>query len=291
MGLESLTGLYLGSNRLQSLPDNLLSGMTKLTRVSFISNKLEFVSSKFLETIKNQLVYVDFESKSTKIGRYQPGAAGSLGSLQDLCDIIDKNCKKPTGTRLDLAVEDFSERILKGLKGLWTSGVLSDFVIVCASKEFKVYKTVLAIQSSVLAAAFESNMKESKTGRMKIEDFSKEAVEDFLKFLYTGETPEETNAMEIFALASKYDVPALQKLMEEIVLDNLDESNAIEILTMAKQHNCGSLAQAAFDEIQDMFVETELDPRLMDDPERLIGLIDAKDEYEDYLKSCSKIKN
>lgn len=98
--------------------------------------------------------------------------------------------------------------------------------------------------------------------------------------------------MEILVLASKYNVPRLQSLMEEIVLLNIDETNVLEILIMANQHNCKFLTKAAFDEIQDMdiFPESALDPSLVDNPEQLKLLIDSKPKHEQVLKSCSEIE-
>ena len=44
-------------------------------------------------------------------------------------------------------------------------------------------KEVLANRSDVLARAFENDFKETKDAEMKIEDFTKETVESFLKYL------------------------------------------------------------------------------------------------------------
>jgi hypothetical protein len=51
-----------------------------------------FLSSELLEPIlDNQLEQVDFRNNAL----YQPGAKGSVASLEELLDIIDKNCECP----------------------------------------------------------------------------------------------------------------------------------------------------------------------------------------------------
>ena len=72
---------------------------------------------------------------------------------------------------------------------LWTAAVnaqLTDFVFQIGNVEFSVYKFVLAARSPVFRAMFESNMIESRTGRVQIVDSSPETFEQFLYFIYTG---------------------------------------------------------------------------------------------------------
>jgi BTB/POZ domain len=76
---------------------------------------------------------------------------------------------------------------------------------------------------------FKNDMKEAQTGKMTINDFSADAVEGMLKFMYTGEN-QEKNSMDLCALASKYDLSKLKSRCEKIILQNIDESNALEVL-------------------------------------------------------------
>jgi BTB/POZ domain len=69
---------------------------------------------------------------------------------------------------------------------------------------------------------FKSDVKEMTTGKMTITDFSAETVEEFLHYFYTGELPSVTNAMEMFALSSKYDVAGLVEVCKELIMENVD---------------------------------------------------------------------
>jgi BTB/POZ domain len=102
-----------------------------------------------------------------------------------------------------------------GFEDLWTSGRFSDFIVSVGAKQFNVHKCILSIQSPVLAAMFESDMKEARSGSMEIVDFSEGAVEEFLRYLYSGKKPIDKNAMKLFALAAKYDVEALRDAVEK----------------------------------------------------------------------------
>ena len=73
---------------------------------------------------------------------------------------------------------------------------------------------------------------------MTIEDFSADAVENFLSFLYTEAILDDGNAIELFKLASKYEIPQLEQISKRIILDNLDESNALNVLFLGNLFSC-----------------------------------------------------
>ena len=65
--------------------------------------------------------------------------------------------------------------------------LLDDFKIICTDddiSEFYVTKELLAKQSDVLARAVENDFTETKDAELKIEEFTKETVESFLKYLH-----------------------------------------------------------------------------------------------------------
>jgi len=62
----------------------------------------------------------------------------------------------------------------------------SDVTLVARSKEFKAHKVILAVQSSVFRAVFESEMMEGKSNRVEIDDREEEIMEEMLTFIYTG---------------------------------------------------------------------------------------------------------
>jgi Leucine-rich repeat (LRR) protein len=275
-GLEDLEVICIRSNNLRSLPSDLFKGMTNLKDIFLCGNKLEFLSSKLLEPIAgNQLGRVKL-GNSKKINAFcQPGVEGSVASLQELMKIIDKNCERPEE---DIEKEEIAKTFAAGFEELWTSKDFADFTIIGgfdgSSEEFAVHKNVLAMQSSVLNAVFKNNMKEAQTGKMTIEDFSVDAVEGMFKFMYTGEVNENI-AMDLYAIASKYDVKNLKSRTEKIILQSIDNSNALEVFGLGHQYNSEPLIREAFDEIQKMFSETPLKESLMNKPGNVKHLVEA----------------
>lgn len=127
-------------------------------------------------------------------------------------------------------------------------------------------------------------------------------VEEFLRYLYTGKIPDETNAMELFALSSKYDVPALKSYWEKIVIQNLDESNALEIFSFGHLHDSENMKTLAFKMIKKLIPGVKLPDELIEHPEDLKEIVEAGmtrkrkiQEAEDEFKTifeerCKKIK-
>ena len=68
---------------------------------------------------------------------------------------------------------------------LYSTGKYSDLTIVCQSRESKIHKSIVCMQSKVLAAAVDGNFKEATTGRIDLDDNEPHIVENMLSFLYT----------------------------------------------------------------------------------------------------------
>lgn len=203
-GLETLCHLWIQRTALISLPNDLLTRMENLKSVVFNNNQLECLSSKlFTPIVKNCLAKVDFRGNKSINSQFEPGAAETVTSLQELCTAIDTNCKEPTLIEREETSEGFPDRIMNGCKELWQSGRFTDFVITIGSKEFKVHKNILGFQSSYFAKMFETEMKEKKTGRLEIKGFCEDSVEEMLAFLYTGKCPTATNSQWLHCMTSQ----------------------------------------------------------------------------------------
>lgn len=177
IGVEKLETLLFLSEKLESLPDNLLTHMRKLSRITFYGNELEFVSSTLLAPIiNNEIKRIRFYTPKIKAGYgpdyYEPN---KVETLQELINIIYTNGKKMTNEESS-SLYLFQDAFLVGFKAIWLSGQFSDFVITVGQREFRVHKTVLALQSSVFSKIFQ----ESWTTEMEIKEI-KETVEDFLE--------------------------------------------------------------------------------------------------------------
>jgi Leucine-rich repeat (LRR) protein len=289
-GLENLEILWIYKNQLRTLPSDLFKGMTKLNNIHFFGNEFDCLSSEVLEPIsRNQLERVSFRSNTIN-AHYQPEVEGSVASLQELMEIIDKNCDLPFGRG---EKKEFDQACIATLENLWTSGQYSDLIVIGGanySKEFRVHKTVLAAQSRVLALSFPA-----ADDVMKITDFSSDTVEQLLRFMYTGKL-KKWNAIEVYAIAAKYDVKLLKERTEKIIVDNVNESNAIEVFGLGYLHNSDVMKRAAFGEIEKMFPDRMLDYELIENPEDLKQLIEAhckfleaEAELDSTLKNFEKV--
>lgn len=108
--------------------------------------------------------------------------------------------------------------------------------------------------------------------------------------------------MELFALSSKYNVPALKSYWEKIVIQNLDDSNALEIFTLGHLHDSEEMKRLAFKEIKKLVPRVSLPDDLVHHPERLKEIVDAGmtlkrkiQEAEDefnlvFEENCKKMK-
>lgn len=214
-GLENLELLDINDCLLTLLPDDLFVDMEKLKNVDLRNNKIEFASSELLKPfINGNLIWIDFRDVpntdacySSSIHSRQPK---DCESLEELMNIIDEKCKKPSTTQNVQRKSDRGSSCTR--RSLWPSGRFSDFTIIVGSTRFQVHKLVLGMQSSVFERVFEN-----KTTEMEIRNFSESAVENLLHFLYTSEFKETSD--EFFSIATKLEV---HKLIE-IYKKNLEE--------------------------------------------------------------------
>lgn len=261
IGFEGLTELYITQTSLKYLPDNLFRNLRKLKRVSFSScgsiNNLEVVSSRLFKNLpKNQLEFIDLRGDRKLTDLVYDASNPKTMTFNKLMTKIDKKFISPVQgndhqeqTRCS---DSFAENFQKNFEKLWTTKDFSDFTIIVGEKEFLVHKNVLGSQNSFFSAMFKSDNEEMRTGRMTITDFSDEAVEEFLRHFYTAELPSILNAMEMFALAAKYDMPVLKEMCEDLISENIDQTNATEIFNMARLFDSEDIKTLSLLEIKRM---------------------------------------
>jgi hypothetical protein len=162
-----------------------------------------------------------------------------------------KNVSPKIPVIAELEIEQLSDALL--FTQMWETGRFSDFVIIASgSKKFRVHKNVLGTRSSVFAKLFEDDC---KTKELRIENFKAESVEEFLSFIYTGRVAQNFNAIEVFALAAKFNVAALKTFAEERILPESDK-----------------LKEKAFEEIKKLFPGADL-PEKMSEKKREVDAI------------------
>lgn len=118
-------------------------------------------------------------------------------------------------------------------------GTFSDCVLAVGEQEFGAPSALLAAWSPVFDAMFKHNFVERAEKRVRIADFSPQAVGTFLRFLSSGscQAPPEGH-IEIAALADKYGVGPLSRLCRRLVEGALAPQTACRFLQVA--HAVGS---------------------------------------------------
>jgi len=145
-----------------------------------------------------------------------------------------------TGSKyqIDVPMFDFGSKLGSALKG----DCFSDVTLVVGSKEFKAHKVILAVQSPVFRAMFESEMMESKSNRVEIDDIDQELMEETLTFIYTGKSPNvDEMASKLLFPADKYQLDHLKLMCEEVLCRDVKVENVVDVLVLADKHNANQL--------------------------------------------------
>jgi BTB/POZ domain len=266
IGLENIEELTIDSNELTLLPDNLLSDMPKLKRISFYDNKLEFVNSEVLEPIiNNHPTCINFQ-KNTKINMYY--SADAIGSLKELMNELKKNYSR-------IVIDDDAEEPRKESppQVKWSLESSTDFVIVAGSEEFRCHKSVIECCSQFVKIS----LNDTTINCIRIDESFEEAIKIFLRFAYTGklENVSEKNVVKLIAFGYKFDVPEITLSCEEILLKGITEVTAEIVFNIGHQFGLPRAKQAAFAKIKEMFPEIQISPTFLDKPELLKKLIDG----------------
>jgi BTB/POZ domain len=256
--------------------------MRKLKAISIRNNKLKTLSSNLLKPLeRNGLKIVDLRGNTRVNAFYRPGTIGSFDSVQQLAQEIDVKCDKAvedkaasqTKTKPTMINETFAEKF----QYLLTSGNFSDFLIIAGVKQFKVHKCVLSIQSPTLTTLF---AKEKELAEMSIEDFTAEAVEKLIEYIYSGELLGELHAIELFGLASDLQIPELRAKCEKIILTKIDQTNAENIFALSHRYGSEDMRNLAMNEIKKMFPGIDFPNEVLNNPAHLKDIIEAKRKSE-----------
>jgi len=118
-----------------------------------------------------------------------------------------------------MATQEPFRPFLDNLKGYLESSNLSDAIVRCSEKEFKVHKIVLCCQSKFFSNAFEQDWKERVDNAIVLEEDDTSAVQAMLSFLYGFEYDASGHDKSIFSpmvfnvkvhtIAEKYDIQPL----------------------------------------------------------------------------------
>ena len=123
--------------------------------------------------------------------------------------------------------------------------LFADVTITCGDKEFRAHKVILASQSPVFKKMFEIDMKEKRSGVIKVSDITPAVMSDLLAYLYTGTAPHvDTLVRELLNVANKYELPRLLSICETTLVTKITANSVLEIFILADLYRAKTLKKA-----------------------------------------------
>lgn len=143
---------------------------------------------------------------------------------------------------------------LEDYGNLLKSGKYSDVILSVNDKQLLAHKAILASRAGYFAAMFEHETKEKKENKIDIPDVDAEVLREMLHFIYTGKVPSmEKYAIELLAVADKYQLDSLKVICEESLCSKLVPENFDLIqnfLLLADLYNASKLKTKVLDFIR-----------------------------------------
>lgn len=134
--------------------------------------------------------------------------------------------------------ENEAKKFVEDIKSIYTLDHLHDVTIVCQEEMIPCHAVILASRSSVFAAMLQHTMVEKQTKKINIKDASPNMVKIMMKHIYSGEIPEDINevATDLIHIAEKYGLANLRNACAQVMMKDLNESNAINTLIIIDRY-------------------------------------------------------
>ena len=114
---------------------------------------------------------------------------------------------------------------------LYLNEELSDVKIICEDKVFDCHKLILSQSDVFKSMLIESKMLEQSSREVKITDFPATAIESLIYYFYHDDFPEAKITINLLLAAHKYNVSELISICLNYLKANLNEQNAVEVMT------------------------------------------------------------
>lgn len=121
---------------------------------------------------------------------------------------------------------------------LFRSGKFSDLKIKLSNREFDVHRCILSSVSEVFERMFSSDMLETRSNTLEINDISDEICYEMLRFIYCRQVENlEANALDLLYAADKYAIEDLKLLCIQTLIETFTFESAAEMLIRANIYN------------------------------------------------------
>ena len=161
----------------------------------------------------------------------------------------------------------------------------TDWTLISEKEELPCHRVLLASQSPVFDRMFQqSGFQENKTCKTEINDISLRTLKALIRYLYT-ETLDMVNddLQALFACADKYNIMELSSACENLLVQKLTPSNALELFLLAELHQGQILKDKAKEKIAANFKAIKTSEQwkeLRNDPSSYPAILEITDCME-----------
>ncbi|XP_043703915.1 BTB/POZ domain-containing protein At3g56230 [Telopea speciosissima] len=183
-----------------------------------------------------------------------------VGDKSNFSDLSQSNSSKGIGNALKW-VKEIKEReeglneklsFLGGLVGVFKDGTHADIKVKPGNgSSILAHRALLAARLDIFKNMLETDgCKAPANETICLPELNHEELESLLEFLYSGSLPIDKLDKHVYSLsvaADKYEIPFLQKICENRMLDSFDSSNALNVLEISDVSSNTKLKEAAMD--------------------------------------------
>ncbi|EFX78352.1 hypothetical protein DAPPUDRAFT_320564 [Daphnia pulex] len=128
---------------------------------------------------------------------------------------------------------DYSSSLSKDYEVLFDRRQDGDVVLIAGGREHKAHKPILIARCPYFAKMFATDMRETNSERVPIEDIGSEVLEQLLHFIYTGKltvATMESMGAELYIAADKFGIMELKTGSETFMLRHLSPHNCVVLI-------------------------------------------------------------
>ena len=142
-------------------------------------------------------------------------------------------------TRTEVTCEENPEnRFVKDVKSIFLDSKNSDLVVIAANEKFHCHKNILSARCEVFKNTLAPNTIESESSTIKVKEVPSEAVESMLKYIYSGEIPDDREllTLDLLNIAEMYLLDHLKEACVKSLVERLEVSTCISTFIMADRY-------------------------------------------------------
>jgi len=188
----------------------------------------------------------------------------------DRCFTVEAELKV---TKISGEEKSESNEFVKDVQSIFGDVKNSDVVIIAGKEKFYCHKNILSARCEVFKNMLAPNTLESESNSIEVKEVTAEAVESMLRFIYTGEVPDDPEKLtiDLLNIAEMYLLGHLKESCLRSLVEKLEVSTCITTFIMADRyvpsHSSGNLRELVIKFMKckaEEVVETDNWDKLMD---------------------------